>query len=273
MLKLRNFLFLSLILILKVGCVSTQQTPGKNRSLSNVTPIVHSNLKAALDFQTAQKPVEKTIATGDEQFPRFPSYSKCEKSFFRVATVSEAIDQLITQDGWKSGWVRREDELRRTGTTEGELADSRQQDSPLFDALPLNHPFDDRIIEYVRVKNRHTEFPKHSSVVGVLENPIRTLSVGYHTGYNQGISGDHMRLDEIEVGPCAKVPECRALKAVDSTKVFQDRHLTPRFPTDGEWAIDTQIPSACVVATYRIQFGKIDNKCYSDVNGNCNFAH
>jgi hypothetical protein len=101
-----------------------------------------------------------------------------------------------------------------------------------------------------------------------LENPIRTMSVGYHTGYDNGAKGDHMRMDEIEVGPCAKSPECKALNAVDSTKVFKDRGLTPRYSTEGEWAIDSQIPSSCIVATYRTRFYKVDDTYYSDSNGN-----
>ena len=112
----------------------------------------------------------------------------------------------------------------------------------------------------------------HDGYAGYIENPIRTLSVGYHTGYDNGIKGDHMLLNEIEVGACAKYPECQKLQAVDSTEVFKKKGLVPRYSTEGEYALEMHVPKACVVATYRIKFGKVDDKCYSDTQGNCNFG-
>ncbi len=223
---------------------------------------VHSNLQQAIKAQTTVRKPIKMISTGDKNFSQFPSYSSCPKSFFRVATINKSVDEIITKDGWKSGWQRRKEELKAQG--KGEPPNS-------FDALPPTVPFEDRVIEYVRVKNKPSNFPKHSSVVGVLENPIRTLSVAYHTGYDNGIKGDHMHLDEIEVGPCAQLPECQKLVALDSTEVFKKKNLVPRYSTEGEYAVEMHIPRFCVVATYRIKFGKVDDKCYSDANNNCKF--
>lgn len=224
---------------------------------------VFPSLKEAIAAHGKIKKPIRHIETGDKNFPQFPSYSQCPKSFFRVATVNPQVDGFITQDGWKSGWARRKEELKNLG--KGEPSGS-------FDALSPAKPFEERIIEYVRVKDKPSKFPKHSSVVGVLENPIRTLSVGYHTGYDNGIRGDHMLLTEIEVGPCAEQPECQKLTAVDSSEVFKRRGLTPRYSTEGEYAVEMHIPKACVVASYRIKFGKVDDKCYSDTHGNCNFT-
>lgn len=224
---------------------------------------IFPNLKEALQAHSSLRKPNRLIETGDKNFPQFPSFSECPKTFFRVATVSPKIDGFITADGWKSGWLRRKEELKTAG--KGEPPGS-------FDALPPTAPFEDRVVEYVRVKNKPAAFPKHSSVVGVLENPIRTLSVGYHTGYDNGIKGDHMLLNEIEVGACAKYPECQKLQAVDSTEVFKKKGLVPRYSTDGEYALEMHVPKACIVATYRIKFGKVDDKCYSDTQGNCNFG-
>lgn len=221
---------------------------------------VFPTLREAIDAQAKYKKPLRYIKTGDKNFPEFPSYSQCDKSFFRVATVSQSVDKAISADGWKSGWMRREEELKASG---------KEKDKSQFDGLPPTASFEDRIIEYVRVKNKPSEFPKHSSVVGVLENPIRTLSVGYHTGYNAGMRGDHMHMDEVEVGACAKSPECQKIKAHDSTVAFKSRGLTPRYSTEGEHAIEMHIPKSCVVATYRIKFAKVDDKCYSDKWGNC----
>lgn len=224
---------------------------------------IFPNLKEALQAHTSLKKPNRMIQTGDKNFPQFPSFSECPKTFFRVATVNPKVDGFITADGWKSGWLRRKEELKAVG--KGEPPGS-------FDALPPTAPFEDRIVEYVRVKNKPAAFPKHSSVVGVLENPIRTLSVGYHTGYDNGMKGDHMLLNEIEVGACARYPECQKLQAVDSTEVFKKKGLVPRYSTEGEYALEMHVPKACVVATYRIKFGKVDDKCYSDTQGNCNFG-
>lgn len=224
---------------------------------------VFATLQESIDANSKVKKPKKFIETGYKNIPQFPSYSDCKLSFFRVATIDKKIDGIISEEGWKSGWSRREDELKKNGQP---IKDE------FFDGLPKSHSMEERILEYVRIKGVPSTFPKNSSVVGVLENPIRTLSVGYHTGYNQGFSGDnHMRMDEIEVGDCARTPECKDLKAYDSSKVFADKGLTPRYSTEGEWAIDTQIPSSCIVATYRIKFQKVDDTCYSDTHGNCNF--
>lgn len=208
----------------------------------------------------AKKP-NRVIKTSLESLPEFPSYSDCEKTFFRVATVPKKIDGLIVANGWESGWVRRQKEVM---ALKGSVSPSD------FDALPPEAPIEERIIEYVRVKGVPSKFPKNSTIVGVLADPIRTLSVGYHTGFDSGVQGNAMRMDEIEVGACARAPECKKLTAYDSSKVFADKGLEPRYSTEGEHAIDTLIPPACVVATYRIKFQKVDNKCYSE-NGNCNF--
>lgn len=223
---------------------------------------VFPTLSEAVQCKSAAKSPIKFIETDDKKYPKFPSYSHCKQSFFRVATINKEIDAIISKDGWKSGWVRREDELKSKG-----LAISPAD----FDALPPETSFEDRIIQYVRVKGKPSQFPKHSTVVGLLENPIRALSVGYHTGYNAGIAGDHMRLDEIEVGECAAAPACQKIKILDSTKVFEQRNLKPRYSTEGEWAADMHIPKECIVATYRIRFQKVDEKCYSDANKNCGF--
>jgi len=223
---------------------------------------VFPTLKDAIDAQKLLHEPVKQIPTGNATYPEFPSYSACEKSFFRVATINETVDGIISNEGWKSGWVRRADELKRNG---------QPVDATSFDALPPTTSLADRVVEYVRVKNRPSQFPKHSSVVGVLENPIRTLSVGYHTGFNSNVPGNHMRMDEIEVGPCAKAPECQSLTALNSTQVFADRKLEPRYSTEGEYAVDSVIPPACIVATYRLTFQKVDTVCYSDANSNCDF--
>lgn len=224
---------------------------------------IYPTLAEAVKAQTDIKKPVKMVATGDVKIPQFPSYSECPKSFFRVATVNQEVDKIISAEGWKSGWQRRKEQLKAQG--KGEPPGS-------FDALPPTVSFEDRIVQYVRVKNKPSNFPKHSSVVGVLENPIRTLSVAYHTGYDAGLRGDHMHMDEIEVGACAKLPECQKLTAVDSTDVFKKKNLVPRYSTEGEYAVEMYIPKSCVVATYRIKFGKVDDKCYSDANNNCNFG-
>lgn len=223
---------------------------------------IFPTLRAAIEAKAVAKKPVRTISTGDANYPEFPSYSRCEKTFFRVATINKTVDGIITEEGWKSGWVRREDELKKAG---------KALSSHLFDAYSPDVPIEDRIIQYVRVKGVPSNFPKHSTIVGVLENPIRTLSVGYHTGYDSGISGNHMRMDEIEVGECAEAPECKSIKPVDSSAVFAERNLKPRYSTEGEWAIDMHVPRSCVVATYRIKFQKVDETCYSDANANCSF--
>lgn len=265
------FLFGALIfLALAKDAQAYDMCSDKADALADLTPIfkvinndagtVHETLDKAIEAKTSQYKPIKMIPTGHPGIKEFPSYSACEKSFFRVATVPKKIDQFITQDGWKSGWIRRKEELEASGQ---DVVNSK------FDALAPSTSFEDRIVQYVRVKDKKSNFPKHSSVVGVLENPIRTLSVGYHTGYNEGIAGSPMRMDEIEVGPCATAPECQKIVPYSSEKVFKDKALTPRYSVEGEWAIENQIPPACVVATYRIKFQKVDDVCYSDANGNC----
>lgn len=229
----------------------------------NDADTIFPNIQEAISVQEKIKKTARYIATNDETTPQFPSFSACKPSFFRVATVDKEADKIISTEGWKSGWVRREEELEKAG---------KPVENNQFDALPKSASFEDRIVQYVGVKDVLLEFPKHSSVVGVLENPIRSLSVGYHTGYNNGMKGYHMHLDEIEVGPCARAPECKKLTAVNTSEVFSKRGLTSRFSTEGEWAIEGQIPKACITATYRIKFGKVDKKCYSDANNNCNFS-
>lgn len=223
---------------------------------------VFPKLKDAIAAKAAVKAPVKMIETGDKAIPQFPSYSACDRSFFRVATIPRNVDQTIADEGWKSGWVRREDDLKKQGQP---ISDAE------FDALPPTASFEDRIIEYVRVKDVPSTFPKHSSVVGVLASPIRALSVAYHTGYNEGRRGNHMRMDEIEVGECASHPACKSITPADSTAVFAKRGLTPRYSTESEWAIDKHVPKECIVATYRIKFQKVDDKCYSDTHGNCKF--
>ena len=228
----------------------------------NSPETVFPTLKMAVDAQVAFRRPVRFIQTEIEDVPRFPSFSRCERSFFRVATVNTTVDEIITERGWMSGWMRRSEELADKNVT--------GEDSG-YDALPPSAPFEDRIVEYVRVKDLPSAFPKHSSVVGVLEDPIRTLSVGYHTGASSADPGKHMRMDEIEVGPCARSPECQRLDAVDSSRVFQEKGLIPRYSTEGEFAVEMQIPPSCVIATYRIVFQKVDKVCYSDTNNNCNF--
>lgn len=221
---------------------------------------VFGTLQEAIEARAKSAKPVKSIVTDDKETPSFPSYSKCEKSFFRVATINKAIDEKITNDGWKSGWARRMDEIKEKGQKPEDVS---------FDALPPTVPFEERIVQYVRVKNVPSEFPKHSTVIGVLENPVRTLSVGYHTGYNSGVSGNYMRMDEIEIGPCAESPKCKAIAVLNSTEVFSKKGLKPRYSTEGEWAVENEIPPECVVATYRLRFQKVDDKCYSDTHGNC----
>lgn len=223
---------------------------------------IFANLPEAIAAKAAVKAPVKMLKVDGKDISNFPSYSSCPRPFFRVATIPKEVDASIEKLGWKSGWDRREAELKKSG---------QPSKSWTYDALPASEPFDERIIQYVRVAGKHSPFPKHSTVVGVLEDPIRTLSVGYHTGYDAGIGGSHMRMDEIEVGECAEAPACKKLKAVNTTEVFTSRDLIPRFSTEGEWAVDGSIPKECIVATYRIQFQKVDEKCYSDVNGNCSF--
>lgn len=260
------FSFLIITLAITAGAQEQCITPDEDKLSAFIVKnpeSVFNTLQESVDANTKVKRPSKFIETGFKAIPQFPSFSDCKLSFFRVATIDKKIDGIISDEGWKSGWSRREDELKRNGQ---KISDD------LFDGLPKSHPMEERVVEYVRVKGVPSTFPKNSTIVGVLENPIRTLSVGYHTGYNQGYTGEnHMRMDEIEVGPCAKARECQALTPYDSSKVFADKNLTPRYSTEGEWAIDTQIPSACIVATYRIKFQKVDDTCYSDTHSNCNF--
>ena len=223
---------------------------------------VFPTLNEAVAAQASIRQPLRSIPTGLTGLEQFPSFSRCERSFFRVATINATVDGIISRDGWKSGWVRRTEELAATGTPPG---------TESYDALPPTASMEDRIVQYVRVAGVPSEFPKNSSIVGVLENPIRALSVGYHTGMNAAVGGNHMRLDEIEVGPCAQAPECQRMAPVDSSAVFRARNLTPRYSTEGEWALDTHVPASCIVATYRINFQKVDDVCYSDTHGNCNF--
>lgn len=223
---------------------------------------VFPDLQAAVAAKLAARAPTKYIETGDKSMPRFPSYSSCTRTFFRVATIDKEVDQRISEEGWKSGWIRKEEQLNRL---------KLDPKAVHFEALDPNEPLEDRIIQYVRIKGVPSQFPKDSSIVGVLENPIRTLSVGYHTGFDAGVKGHHMRMDEIELGPCAKAPVCKTLKALDTTAVFAARKLTPRYSTEGEWAVDRQIPRECLIATYRIRFQKAGDQCYSDANKNCGF--
>lgn len=232
------------------------------RAIVDSPDTVFSDLPSALAAQVKARKPNRFIDTGNAAFPKFPSYSACAKTFFRVATIGGEVDKKISAEGWKSGWVRREEDLKRWGQS---TAHSN------FDALPPTAPIADRVVQYVRVKNVRSPFPKDSTIVGVLADPIRTLSVGYHTGYDAGYRGDHMRMDEIEVGPCAKAPACKALKPVDTTAVFAAKKLVPRFSTEGEFALDMHVPKECVTATYRLKWQKVDDKCYSDVNNNCSF--
>lgn len=226
------------------------------------TGAVWPTLDGAIEENLKGRAPAKHIPTQHPKFSKFPSFSKCERSFFRTATISKDVDNTISDKGWMSGWQRKTESLKAAGLP---VRDAE------FDALPKTAQFEDRVIQYVRIKNKPSTFPKDSSVVGVLEDPIRTLSVGYHTGYDAGKSGKYMRMDEIEVGPCAQAEVCKKIKAYDTSAIFKSRNLTPRYSTEGEWAIEDAVPKECVVATYRIKFQKIDSVCYSDVNGNCGF--
>jgi len=231
-------------------------------ALQNKPETIYPSIQDGIKAKVVIREPKKYINTDDNGVQEFPSYSNCKKSFFRVATIDGKTDQLISNEGWKSGWVRRQDELKKADKIPSNI---------MFDAISPAEPIEDRIIQYVRVKNKPSKFPKHSSIVGLLENPIRALSVGYHTGYNNGIAGGHMRLDEIELGPCAKAPECQAIIPTNTTEVFQKKKLEPRYSTAGEWAVSLHIPPNCSVAVYRIKFGKVNDTCYSDSNDNCSF--
>jgi hypothetical protein len=260
-----------LFLLLVTSAVSGEEivlpkSEGEVKSFNGITEkllkkstTLFKTLELAIETQVALRKPISFIETGFKGIPSFPSFSECDQTFFRVATVADKIDDIITNDGWKSGYIRRKEELEAQG----------KKPTPFsFDALPPTAPMEERIIEYVRIKNVKSQFPKHSSIVGLLENPIRTMSVGYHTGYDNGEKGDHLRMDEIEIGSCAKAPECKTITPIDSDKVFKDRGLTPRYDTTGEWAVDSYIPASCVVATYRTRFYKVDDVYYSDSNGN-----
>lgn len=209
---------------------------------------VFSNIDEAV---AAQKKFKKPVREFETmKKTKFPSYSECEKTFFRVATTTYDIDKIITAKGWLSGYERGES----------------------GNALSPKTPIEDRVIQYVGVKGEHLPFPRNSTIVGVMEDPVRTLSVGWHTGYTTDPQ-KYMRMDELEIGSCAKAPECRNIKMVDSSKVFEeDRKVRAaqgkpprysRYSTEGEWAVDLQIPPACIVATYRVKYQKVDGVNYS----------
>jgi len=123
------------------------------------------------------------------------------------------------------------------------------------------------------VKKASLEFPKNSTIIGVLEDPIRALSVGYHTGWTNNPS-KYMRMDEIEVGEYAKRKACQSIVATNTTKVFEEDKVKreeeglsarePRYSVIREWAIKTKTPNECVAATYRIEYQKVDKEIYSD---------
>lgn len=184
---------------------------------------------------------------------KFPSFSNCAKPFFRVATIEKKIDRLISTNGWLSGDARG---VMGTG-------------------LSSEHPVEERIIQYVGIKggyNGVVEFPKNSTIIGVLEDPIRALSVGYHTGWTSD-PNKYMRLDEIELGECAQNKECQKIKPINTTQIFEtdkEKRLEKKLPiriarysVEGEWAVENKIPNSCIVATYRIKRQKVDKIKYS----------
>lgn len=211
---------------------------------------VFASINEAVAERVKKGPPEKQIAAhGNVQFP---SFSSCPKTYFRVVTITKDVDKILMKDGWKSGWERGES----------------------GNALPPSSPLSERVIQYVGVKGEKLPFPRNSTIVGIMEDPVRTLSVGWHTGYNQGHeSGNYMRMDEIELGACAKAPECQNIKPVDSSEIFKSdaearaqagkKIRTPRYSTEGEWAVEQSIPASCVVSSYRILYQKVDNVHYS----------
>lgn len=189
---------------------------------------------AALSNSIKKPPLEWQNFKGE----KFPVYSKAKIRFFRGATISQDIDKKITEDGWKSGYDRG---IRGN-------------------ALPPDAPLEDRIIEFVGVKPKYGKgapFPRDASVVGVLEDPFVTLKVLWHTSWTNDPT-KYVRIDELEIGPGAKDENCANVKMMDATKVFESRGLTPRFSTEGEWEVDREVPSNCIVATYRLHFGDFD---------------
>ena len=124
--------------ILKAGEVLKKCAEDVTATLGKDPSQVFDTLKSAIAAQTALRTPEKMVKTGDEQVPEFPSFSKCEKSFFRVATVNDTIDSAITRDGWLSGWSRKENELVKSGEDVSEKK---------FKGLPPSQPFEDRIVQ------------------------------------------------------------------------------------------------------------------------------
>src|SRR5690606_33071847 len=101
-------------------------------------------LPEAVKAHTQFKRPLKFIRTSLPNLPKFPSYSSCDRSFFRVATINKNIDEIISNEGWKSGRLRKMDEIQKNGN---------HVDSTNFTALPPSSPIEDRIVEYVRVKD------------------------------------------------------------------------------------------------------------------------
>lgn len=209
---------------------------------------IYESIDEAVNAQRKLKKPVREFMTADKK--KFPSYSKCEKTFFRVVTVNGDTDKSIKELGWKSGYDRNE-----AGT-----------------GLPPSAPFAERIIQYVGIKGEKKPFPRNSTIIGVMEDPIRTLSVGWHTGYTTDPE-KYMRMDEIEMGKCAAAVECKNIPMSDSTKIFDEDNKkrqaqglpprSPRYSTEGEWAVDRNIPSTCVKATYRVKYQKVDGVNYS----------
>ena len=218
-----------------------------------VKRITDTQVYSTLDEAVA---AEKTLHKPKHEFTtldkkNFPSYSDCERSFFRVVTVDVDREKTINTEGWKSGYDRGES----------------------GNAMPPTVPFSERIIQYVGVKGEKKPFPRNSTIVGVMEDPVRTLSVGWHTGYTTD-PNKYMRMDEIEIGSCAQATECKTVQFADSSKVFEEESKkaeangkmarTPRYSTEGEWAVDRFVPPTCIKATYRVKYQKInDGSSYS----------
>jgi hypothetical protein len=243
-----------------VKCESDESSPLSLDKMDNTAKLtkylvndftVYNTVAEAIESKLKVIKAKREIAT--TKGIEFPSYSLCSKTYFRVATVLREVDEIITNKGWLSGSARG---LSGTG-------------------LPIEADINERIIEYVGIKGGYNgvlKFPKNSTIIGVLEDPIRTLSVGYHTGWTRD-SDKYMRMDEIEIGKCAKKKICQKIKAHNTTNIFKDDEIkrkkaglsvrTPRYSVAGEWAIQNKIPSDCVVATYRIKYQKVDKKFYS----------
>ncbi|MGK5088030.1 hypothetical protein WDW86_10775 [Bdellovibrionota bacterium FG-2] len=221
-------------------------------TLSSSGPVFET-LQDSINAQlgTKGKPERTPVRTIDINLAgkdaKFPVFAKSKATFFRAAVINRTVDDIILKDGWKSGYLR------------GEMGS----------ALPPQQSLAARAIEYARVKGDPRPFPKGASVVGVIsEDPIRPASVVYHTGMDShsADSSKYIRLDEIEIGPEARDLDCRNVPMVNTTEAFKKAGKQSRFSTEGEFVVDLEIPSKCIVAIYRVRFQKVDDTYYSDKN-------